>query len=193
MDMSNDINDILLANSRKDVNQEKLNEKISQKVANYLCNPASFKNIDFLSELLQAATMKGFLETLGFSSPKGAFFAMSLVLNDFKLNYLTKSRIEDSIDLSFGNILIKDLDHKCQTHSELIHLKEYSQLFISRTMKKTSKGSLNGEEAHYLLNGKIGIVKIILSNTTFNRICTLIFMQMVFGNTCLSNWKQERD
>jgi hypothetical protein len=172
MDMSNEINQILTANSKRDINQEKLNEKIKETIAKYVQHPA--KNPSYMKSLHMASTLAEFLTNLSQINTKSAVFAISFVASKFKVAYNTNSRSEDNVNVSFGEVTMKDLDPNNTLHSKILNIREESTLTLTRSSHKASKSSLEAEQTHYKIVGRMGAIRLILGNTTFNRICTLL-------------------
>lgn len=173
MDMSNEINSILKVNERKDINQDKLKEKIKEKEKQYINGGPIPGATSRLKELYECTTYAIFLRKLKESKIPGAVFCMSLVASDIEINFLSKLNQDVSVELKHGDILLSDLDPFNELHNEMMHLKGGSQISVIRTNLAHSKKIGLEENSITTIEGKLSSARIILSNSTFSRLCRL--------------------
>ena len=170
MEMCNEINGIISANSKRDINQDKLNEKIRERVSKYFSSPTIDLGGKTLKSLSACHSYDNFIKKLSEVKSSGSVFVLIFSLSDLELGHTNRSTSEDRFELRFGEISINDLDTKGVEHSELLHSKNHSSLVVTRSMKKTSRNMLYPTETYYEIQGKIGGLRLLLQNTTFNRL-----------------------
>lgn len=173
MDMSNEINSILRANERRDINQEKLKEKIREKERSYINDGAVLGPNPRLNKLLESKTYESFLRLLSEFKSGGSIFAISLVASNIELNYYSKLNQDISVDIRHDDIILSDLDINNELHHELLHLKGGSQISVTHNTLTHAKKIGLDENSLTTINGKLSSARVILSNSTFSRICRL--------------------
>lgn len=171
MDMSNDINSILKANERKDVNQLKLNEKIREKENNYLIGDMPFSPQKKIAFLYNTNSYKEFLKKLSELKQQGSIFAMSLSASDISVTVQNLSNQEITIDISHQDVVLRDLDLNNQLHNEVFCQRGESQWSLAYKAYEKSGNFSKSKRSETLFTGKLGSSRVILSNSTFNRIC----------------------
>jgi hypothetical protein len=171
MEMSNEINSILRANERKDINQEKLKEKIKEKERFYINDgPISGVNPK-LAELYESKTYAIFLRKLKEMKNSCSVFALSLTASNIEANYFSQLNQDVSFEFRHGDIILSDLDLNNDLHNEILHLRGGSQISAIHAAMGPSKKIGQEENSLTSINGKLSSARVILSNSTFSRLC----------------------
>ena len=171
MEMNNEINGVLKANRMKDINHEKLNEKIRERAAKYFSPQAISQASRNLGTLLSCYSYDHFIKKLADFKSQGSIFILSFSVTDLEISHTIKNGWENSVELKFGEVVAKDLDAEAKVHSEILQSNSSSTLSFSTRVAKSSKEALFQKELLYQITGRLGGLRFLLENTTFNRIC----------------------
>lgn len=174
MDMSNEINGILKVNDKKDVNLDKLNDKIKEKENYYITGDVLYSPQKKMTDLYNAQSYQEFSRRLSELKHQGSIFAMVFSASGILATFQTESNQDGKLEITHQDIVLKDLDPNNQLHSELVCISGQSSWTLVHKAFEASGSAAKGKPSQTTFFGKLGSCSIILSNSTFNRICKLL-------------------